>query len=96
MVRYFTEYNGESTTFWISHMVNSKVGIDFATLFTLWASLSATTQQVGKSGELQILCCQGIAVADYSLTSAELSRCPPLTPPAKRDFTSDLLYEGVQ
>ena len=30
--------------------------------FTLWASLSATTQQVGKAGGLQILRCQGFAV----------------------------------
>jgi hypothetical protein len=33
-----------------------------AMLFTLWASLSATTQQVGKAGGLQILRCQGFAV----------------------------------
>ena len=26
------------------------------------------------------LCCQGIKVGDYNLTSAELSRRPPLTP----------------
>jgi hypothetical protein len=68
MARYYTRYHGESTTFWISPMVNSKVGFDFGMLFTLWASLSATTQQVGKAGGLQILCCQGIAVADYSFT----------------------------
>jgi hypothetical protein len=29
-------------------------------------------------------------------TISWISRSSPLTPPAKRDFTSDLLYEGVQ
>jgi hypothetical protein len=68
MLRCYNRYHSESTTFWMSPMVDSKVGIDFATLFTLWASLSASTQQVGKAGGLQILCCQGIAVAYYSFT----------------------------
>jgi len=49
-------------------VVNSKDDVEFALLFTLWASLSATTQQVGKTGGLQILRCQGIAVVKYSFT----------------------------
>jgi hypothetical protein len=34
---------------------------------------------------------QGFAVDYYSLTSAELSRSPPLTPPAVRDFAIGLI-----
>jgi len=45
-------------------------------LFTLWSSLSATTQHVGKAGGLQILCCQEIAVADYSFTLDALALKP--------------------
>jgi len=41
-------------------MVDSMDGIDFAMLFTL-----KTTR---KAGGLQILCCQGFAVAEYSFT----------------------------
>jgi hypothetical protein len=102
MVLRYTQYHSESIIFWVSPLLDSKDGIDFAMLFTLWASLSAsdfafrattgqddptrwaslsaTTQQVGNAGGLQIMCCQGFAVAEYSLTSAELSRIPPLTP----------------
>jgi hypothetical protein len=31
-------------------------------------ALRATTQQAGKAGGLQILCCQGIKVTDYNFT----------------------------
>jgi len=68
MVRYDNRYHSESTIFRTFPWVNSKDGVDFAMLFTLWASLSATTQQVGKAGGLQILRCQGIAVGNYSFT----------------------------
>jgi hypothetical protein len=64
MVRYYDPYHCEDTPFWISQIVNSKDGVDFATFFTLWSSLSATTQHDGKAGGLQILCCQGINVTD--------------------------------
>jgi hypothetical protein len=50
MILYYTQAHSESTIFWISPLVDSKDGIDFAMLFTLRASLSATTQQVGKTG----------------------------------------------
>jgi hypothetical protein len=56
MVRCYNRYHSESTIFWISLLVNSKDGVDFAMLFTLWVSLSASTQQAGKAGGLQILC----------------------------------------
>jgi hypothetical protein len=85
MVRYYIRYHSETTIFWISSFLNSKDRVTFAMLFI-----------PRKARGLQILCCRGIVVVYYSLTSAELSRCPLLTPPAKRDFTSDLLYEGVQ
>jgi len=64
----YNQYHSKTTNFSISPLVKSKAGIDFAMLFTLWASLSATTQQVGKAGGLQILRCQGIAVGNYSFT----------------------------
>jgi len=35
MVRYYIQYHSEDTIFWISPIVNSKYGIDFAMLFTL-------------------------------------------------------------
>jgi hypothetical protein len=54
MVRYYAQYHGKSTNFWMSPMVNSKVGIDFATFFTLRESRRTS--------------CQGIAVANYSFT----------------------------
>ena len=47
--------------------MNSKDGIYFAMLFTLWASPPATTQHVGKAGGLQILCCQGLEVEHYDV-----------------------------
>ena len=56
--------------------MNSKEGVDFAMLFTLWSSLSATTQHVGKAGELQILCCQGINVTDYNFNLDALALKP--------------------
>ena len=61
---------------WISPFVYSKDWIEFALLFTLWSSLSATTQQVGKAGGLQILRCQGIAVAYYGFTLDALTLKP--------------------
>ncbi|MGD8448017.1 MAG: hypothetical protein PVF36_02210 [Desulfobacterales bacterium] len=45
-------------------------------LFTLWASLSATTQQVGKAGGLQIRRCQGFAVVYYGFTLGALALKP--------------------
>jgi hypothetical protein len=45
-------------------------------LFTLWASLSATPQQVGKAGELQILCCQVFEVNVYIFTLDALALKP--------------------
>ena len=39
IVRYYTRYRDEHPIFWISLFVNSKDGVDFAMLFTLWASL---------------------------------------------------------
>jgi hypothetical protein len=57
-------------------IVNSKDGVDFAMLFTLWSSLPASTQQVGKAGGLQILCCQGIEVTDYNFTLDALALKP--------------------
>jgi hypothetical protein len=41
----------------ISPFVNSKDEVDVAMLFTLWSSLSATPQHVGKAGGIQILRC---------------------------------------
>ena len=68
MVRNYNRYHSANTISWISLFVNSKDGVDFAMLFTLWASLSATPQQVGKAGGLQILCCQGFDANDYNFT----------------------------
>ena len=48
--------------------------------FTLLPSLKLRQGRSGKPRILHLLCCQGFAVRDYSLTSAELSRSPPLTP----------------
>jgi hypothetical protein len=48
--------------------LNSKDGVDFAMLFTL-----KTTR---KAGGLQILCCQGIKVADYTFTLDALALKP--------------------
>jgi hypothetical protein len=35
MVRYYSQYHSENTIFWISPIVNSKDGDDWAMLFTL-------------------------------------------------------------
>jgi hypothetical protein len=35
MVIYYNQYNSENTIFWISPLVVSKDGVDFAMLFTL-------------------------------------------------------------
>ncbi len=43
----YTQYHSENTNYWMPLLVDSKDGFDFAMLFTLWASLSATIQQVG-------------------------------------------------
>ena len=53
-----------------------KDGVDFALLFTLWASLSATTQQVGNAGGFQILRCQGFEVKYYDVTLDALTLKP--------------------
>jgi hypothetical protein len=34
-VRYYTRYHSKNTILWISPLVNSKDGVDFAMLFTL-------------------------------------------------------------
>ena len=39
MVRYYNQYHSENIIFWLFPIVNSKDGVDFALLFTLWASL---------------------------------------------------------
>ncbi len=39
MVCYHRQYHIENTSSWISPTVNSKDGVDFAMLFTLWTSL---------------------------------------------------------
>ena len=80
MICHYYLYHSGHTIFWISLFENSKDGVDFAMLFTLWASLfelrpntlgfalRATTQHVGKAGGLQVLCCQGFEVNDYNFT----------------------------
>ena len=82
MIRNYCEYHSKMTDSWIPQLVNSKDGVDFAMLFPLWASLSATTQHVGKAGGLQILRCQGIAVGYYGFT---------LDAPALRDEASNFI-----
>ena len=42
MVGNYNQYHSKTTNFRMSSLVNSKAGIDFAMLFTLWASLSAS------------------------------------------------------
>ena len=64
----YNKYHSKSTNFRVSPLVNSKAGIDFATLFTL-----KTTR---KAGGLQILRCQGIAVVKYSFTLDALTLKP--------------------
>jgi hypothetical protein len=54
-------------------------------LFTLWSSLSASTQRDGRAGGLQILCCQGIKVTDYDFTLDALALKPS-------DFCSVRVY----
>ncbi len=73
MVCYYTRYHSESTNFWISPLVNSKDGVDFAMLLALRAP---RLRSVGKAGGLQVLCCQGIAVNDYSFTLDALALKP--------------------
>jgi hypothetical protein len=46
-------------------------------VYPLGFALRATTQHVGKAGELQILCCQGIKVTDYIFTLDALALSPP-------------------
>ena len=45
-------------------------------VYPLGFALRATTQHVGKAGELQILCCQGIKVTDYNFTLDALALKP--------------------
>jgi hypothetical protein len=47
-MRYPIEYHVNSADFQTQPIVNLKDRIDFTMLFILWASLSATPQQVGK------------------------------------------------
>jgi len=37
MVCYYNQYHDESTILWISPLLNSKDGVDFAMLLALWA-----------------------------------------------------------
>ena len=67
--------------------MNSKDGVGFALLFTLWSSLSATTQHVGKAGGIQILRCQGIAVGNYSFIPDALTLKPS-------DFCNDVVFKA--
>jgi hypothetical protein len=87
MVCYYNHYNSEDTNFLDipiglrfqlrpNTIVNSEDGVDFAMLFTLWSSLSASTQHDGKAGGLQILCCQGINVTDYNFNLDALALKP--------------------
>ena len=76
MVCHYYLYHSGHTIFWISLFENSKDGVDFAMLFTLWSSLSASTQHDGKAGGLQILCCQGINVTDYNFNLDALALKP--------------------
>jgi hypothetical protein len=55
--------------------------------FKGWGSNLPFCLPCGKAGGLQILHCQGIAVADYSFA---------LDAPAKRDHTSDLIDQGLR
>ena len=57
-VCYYNENNNDSIIFWISPFVNSKAG----------GSICHVVYPMSKAGGLQILCCQGIAVSDYSFT----------------------------
>ena len=75
----YFQYCSRCYSLWISLVVYSKDRIDFALLFTL-----KTTR---KAGGLQILRCQGIAVAYYGFT---------LDAPALRDHTPDLISFGVR
>ena len=72
-MRYSNENHVNRSHLNFQPLVNSKDRVDFAMLFTLWASLSATTQQVGKAGGLQILRCQGFAVDGLRLHPWRLS-----------------------
>ncbi len=68
MVRYYIQYHGFSTSLWLSQLVNSKDGVDFAMSFTM--------KTKRKAGELQILCCQRIKVNDYNFTLDALALKP--------------------
>jgi hypothetical protein len=68
MVLRSTQFHRENTIFWMSPLVDSKDEVDFAMLFTL-----KTTR---KAGGLQILCCQGFAVAEYGFTLDALALKP--------------------
>ena len=50
MIRYYIRYHSGIIIFRISPLKNKKDGIDFAMLLSLWASLSAAIQHVGKAG----------------------------------------------
>jgi hypothetical protein len=63
MQRNHSQYYRKATSLWISPFVESKDGAYFAILLTLGAPRQ---RSCGKAGELQILRCQGIAVAYYS------------------------------
>ena len=76
MIRYYIRYHSGIIIFRISPLKNKKDGIDFAMLLSLWASLSAAIQHVGKAGKRQIQCCQGFAIADYSVTLDALTLKP--------------------
>jgi hypothetical protein len=76
MVRIYIQYHSKMTNSGIPPLANWKDGVDFAMLFPLWASLSATTQHVGKAGGLQILRCRGFEVKNYDSPSDALTLKP--------------------
>jgi hypothetical protein len=70
MQRNHSQYYRKATSLWISPFVESKDGAYFAILLTLGAPRQ---RSCGKAGEIQILRCQGIAVAYYSFILDALS-----------------------
>ena len=88
MACYYKKYHIENTISWISPIVNPSDSALRAmaeqegwgrfchVVYPLGFALRATTQHVGKAGELQILCCQGIKVTDYNFTLDVLALKP--------------------
>ena len=66
MVRYYTRYHSEGAIF----------GIPLLGEFKGWGRFLPCCLPYGKTGGLQILRCQGFAVADYSFTLDALTLKP--------------------